>query len=1091
MKHTGKLFTAVLWICTILTGLSASAFDGVTNTIPNGASYSGLKIGQNLPNTYIDIESNSTVTVTNYVQLGENSDSTNNTLRVKDGATVRIGTLTTTPTNNGIFIGKADNALIIRNASTVESSALAMGASENEESQINVKGENSRLKITHDAFIGTGADNNQVNIGNGATFEVLGLLTVGATNTQNNAIAVDGESTLKVSSLTNINIAGDNQIIINGTLQADGTVTTSLVGDKNITMNSGSKILVDNTLLGNIDGGYSVVLNESAAWTPLQDEDAQIGFSSSGNSLSFNNSTDFTMTDHALIVGAEFNQNTLNILDDAKLTATEINVGKNGSSNILNIENNAELSMTNGTLIAGKNNLANSNQINLKDEGILTVANLTVGSAGKNNRYIQSGGTATVLGDLTLGEKSSSEGNRISVSGSDAILAINKQLFVGSSTSSNNTVTIFNGGTLFASAQTNIVMGTAKNNTLTVANGGILKTYDWDFDQMTESATNIAFASGSTLHLLGVLSGTNMVEGGMNFVLDGSINGTNATWNTGTNALYVGSTSANNSLTLTNGASASTLKDLYIGTLKNEYKPNSLNVMGGSFLKVGGDAYVGHANTLKIDSTSRVYVNGNYEQGDYAILEIGISSNQVQPNLLVEKNAEFSGMLNTNYPIFKIFNEGVGASNIITIVKAGSITVDGQTATSRDIKANIDTNLLFGFNVTVSNDLDYSYIVLDDFIIHSWKEYLSGQSLDVITEIDSLSNSTAIAMVNILTGMDPKTASKTADSYYGEKMSSTPAHNTINLGLQSVAEQLTKRVDNTRARMSAAHAGMNAPTGAAGPHKKGQELQGWMTGFKSRSGKSADSGFDGYDGDMGGFLIGIDFSVADGILVGVAGGRGTSSIDKDNGASSDTSTSFGSLYASAGASDWFADASFIYGGSSVDTKLGSTFNTTANYDARNIALYFGGGKEIIGKYLIFTPQASLLGNLYSQDAYQETSTEALPRKVDSFDTFYLQSAVGCNVGFYSTVGELTVKPEFRAFWLHEFNAKEEDLAYSLVGVTGSYNMQLQSPESDILKLGGGVSAKLGEYLELRADLDARLASGYSDCTLLGSIRYQF
>ena len=83
------------------------------------------------------------------------------------------------------------------------------------------------------------------------------------------------------------------------------------------------------------------------------------------------------------------------------------------------------------------------------------------------------------------------------------------------------------------------------------------------------------------------------------------------------------------------------------------------------------------------------------------------------------------------------------------------------------------------------------------------------------------------------------------------------------------------------------------------------------------------------------------------------------------------------------------------------------------------------------------------------------------------------------------------KPEIRAFWLHEFNAKEEDLAYMLIGGTGSYNLQLQAPEEDILKLGVGLSTKLGEYLELRADLDGRWGSDYSDHTLLGSIRYQF
>ena len=72
---------------------------------------------------------------------------------------------------------------------------------------------------------------------------------------------------------------------------------------------------------------------------------------------------------------------------------------------------------------------------------------------------------------------------------------------------------------------------------------------------------------------------------------------------------------------------------------------------------------------------------------------------------------------------------------------------------------------------------------------------------------------------------------------------------------------------------------------------------------------------------------------------------------------------------------------------------------------------------------------------------------------------------------YMGMGEITLKPELRAHWLHEFNAKEEDLPYQLVGGTGNYNMILQAPEEDILKLGAGISAQLSDLLEVRIDLD--------------------
>ena len=286
-------------------------------------------------------------------------------------------------------------------------------------------------------------------------------------------------------------------------------------------------------------------------------------------------------------------------------------------------------------------------------------------------------------------------------------------------------------------------------------------------------------------------------------------------------------------------------------------------------------------------------------------------------------------------------------------------------------------------------------------------------------------------------------------------------------------------------------ASASGPEGSGGPHMSDQSMQGWITGYKTWADKSADSGFGGYDGSIGGFVIGADLSIAEGILAGIAGGAGNAALDQDNGASTDTDTIFGAVYVSAGTKDWFADASLIYGGSSIDTVLGSAFDTTANYDAQNTAVYFGGGKEIIGNYLIITPRASLLANYYKQDGYEEKSSNAVGRQVDSFDTLYLQSELGCNLGFYTAMGNMVLKPEFRASWLHEFNAQEETLSYNLIGGTNPYNMILQAPEEDIIKLGVGVSGKVGEYLELRADLDTRRGSNYSDYTLLGSLRYRF
>ncbi len=1033
----------------------------------------------------------------------------------------------------------ADNSLTFTNGATGHALNIVQIGQQTTaaRNELNVGGSNSVFTADTDVFVGAQGKNNQLNVNDNGLVDVAGNLYLG-----NDATATGNAA----------NIGS------NGTLSVSGNV---LIGD----IGAGNKMNIDH---GTVDVGGDILLGKAAGnnrYNQTGGTNTVAGAFIIGKTANATGKTGFVNDDAIETTG-----NLALIGEDATLDiGQDLTVGLEGGGSIMAIRDGGTVNVA-GDVVIGES--VGDNYIYLQ-RGSNTAFNVTgdlvVGKEGGSNRFATYGGTANIGGDLFLGATTNEHdvknfihlettnavlnvanavyigasnslntldlvdgatlnttdlfvgthdgvsNNVVTVSGEDSLLMVSDILGIGSATASNNSVVVENGGILNVD-QTNIVLGAGSNNILQIADGGTLKVTDWDYALVTGTATNIAFDSGSTLHLLGMLSGTNEVSGSRSIVLDG----TNALWDSGTNALYVGNSDANNSLTITNGAMAVTSTNLLIGyasdnntvtvggagsvlnvgsdlLIGNETNTsayyNSLVVLDGGSVSVGGDLRSEQAGTLRISANSQVHVAGNYEQTyneryqEGSKLEIGVSSNQVAPNLLVDGTANLQ-----SGTTLSVFNDGLDKNdtNVVrNVVVSGALTIDDQTATTGLLldNLNIETNLLLGFSITVSNG---TTIVLDNFIVRTLGEAagLSGQLLDIANEIETISSPEADSMLAILDGMDGATANRTMENYYGERVSSIPAHNAINMGIHSVAEQLTKRSDNTRARMAAARTTMQ---GAQGPHMEGQELQGWITGFKTWTDRSSDSGFDGYDGNINGFLVGADLSVAEGILFGVAGGTGSSSLDKKNGAAIDTDTAFGSLYASAGTMDWFMDSSLIFGRSSVDAVLGDVFDTTASYDAQNLAIYLGGGKEIIGNYLIITPQASLLGNYYSQDSYDETSTTAVARKVGSFDTLYIQSAVGCNVGFYSNIGDMTVKPEFRAFWLHEFNAQDESLPFTLIGGTGSYNMLLQAPESDIIKLGGGVSARLGEYLELRADLDTRMASGYSDYTLLGSIRYQF
>ena len=1006
---------------------------------------------------------------------------------------------------NAIYIGASNsvNTLDIVDGAKVNTLDFYAGAYEGTSNNVvTVKGENALLTITNRLEIGSSTGtNNAVVVENG------GILNVGQTN-----IVISGEENI-------LNIADG------GTLQTIDWDATII--DENMVMDSGSTLELGGSYLGTdrLDNPYELVLNgalatNNAIWDAGSDV-LYVGYADDNNALTLKdggvaststnlivgrtaNSTGNTLTaagtdslvqvghnlvlgntgssgnellvedggqvnvGNNLILGARSDQNAILLVGSTNASSSiditnllTIGSGRDASDNALTISSNAAVNAY-GIATIGSGSDNNTLQLSGTNAILNADSNLVVGSGeATGNELNISEGLATVSGDLIIGKNTDSTGNSGTVSGSNSTLQVLSDFYVGKD-GSENTFTVSDGALLEAA---NVYVGfttNSLNNTLSVT-----------------GSNTMANISGNLY--AGYEGDANLVE-----VLDGaSLTVLNA---------YVGYKSSSNRIAVSGSNSVFTvLNDMLIGNADtNNVGRNELFVIEQAYVSVGSNLSLSNS-FLGIDAGSQVVVDGDYRQDEFSTLALTVSTNYANTNLTVGNTASFA-----RDTTFELQDDDtiVGTTNTVAraLVAAGYIEIDEQAATQDLLNDYINIgNDLLDFNLFLSNNIIWIDNVSRLSLATASGLEAGSQLFRIADEIDILadgSNNVAEVMRDFMdTELDSAGRNTAFQNYYGEQMSSTPAHNAINIGMQSAAQQLTQRADSTRARMGMASA--NGPDGAGGPHMDEQSLQGWIAGYKTWADASSDSGFDGYDGSIGGFLVGADLSVAEGILVGIAGGAGSATLDKDNGASTDTDTAFGSVYASAGTKDWFADASLILGGSSVDTTLGTTFDTTASYDARNTALYFGGGKEIIGDYLIITPQASLLGNYYKQDSYEEKSSGAVARKVDSFDTFYLKSSIGCNVGFYTTLGNVTLKPEFRAFWVHEFNAKEEDVSFQLVDGTGTYNMQLQAPESDVIKLGAGLSARIGEYLELRADLDTRRGSNYSDHTLLGSIRYQF
>jgi outer membrane autotransporter protein len=135
------------------------------------------------------------------------------------------------------------------------------------------------------------------------------------------------------------------------------------------------------------------------------------------------------------------------------------------------------------------------------------------------------------------------------------------------------------------------------------------------------------------------------------------------------------------------------------------------------------------------------------------------------------------------------------------------------------------------------------------------------------------------------------------------------------------------------------------------------------------------------------------------------------------------------------------------------------------------------------------------GSYYNQESYTEEATTAVPRDVDAYDRFSLQSILGFKTAMYQEYRTFIMIPEVRANWLHEFNTDNDRIGYSLVGGSGDYTFGIQSPEENLFEIGTSVSARLEDkaerVLELSLSLDGRFGGDYSAIALSARALYEF
>lgn len=501
---------------------------------------------------------------------------------------------------------------------------------------------------------------------------------------------------------------------------------------------------------------------------------------------------------------------------------------------------------------------------------------------------------------------------------------------------------------------------------------------------------------------------------------------------------------------------------------------NSLHVGDGGLVSVGHDMHNRNYSTLTLDGKdSRIEIGGDYYQDATAWLRFGVDTNasgapetaliSVDGTAEFEKDARIEYASNVGELQFDTFytNKLIEADRLVV---AGVENADSLDLEMLDASGSLVDVLFWEYEQDIYALAGRKYLAESaGFADGSMMARLAKE----IDDMSLLGDADASDMIYLLNTMSGAQQNAQLTQQYGRNVPSFMHIQGMTEGLGEITKHASRR-------------SKNAPEGVAGPYSADRGMRGWIKTYGSWAERSSHGGFSGYDHDVYGTIVGIDQPL-DTALVGVAGGYAHSRIDQDDNDRSEAKTGYAVVYASFGTEDWFGDVNLAYGRSSVEDRSGTVFGAEADYKASNYALYLGGGKEMQSRdgLFVFTPEASLLMSYYSQEDYTEEAGVGVVREVEWYEHHSAVSMLGATVAMQLEQGDLVFEPETYLRWMHEFNADEERLDFTLLnGLGGKYSSVMPAAEEDMLEAGAGLSCIFKNEATLSLGVSWRIGEDY-------------
>ena len=275
--------------------------------------------------------------------------------------------------------------------------------------------------------------------------------------------------------------------------------------------------------------------------------------------------------------------------------------------------------------------------------------------------------------------------------------------------------------------------------------------------------------------------------------------------------------------------------------------------------------------------------------------------------------------------------------------------------------------------------------------------------------------------------------------------------------------------------------------------KSAIDLSTWIEGFGAGGSLNGNGNASGLDYSSGGFALGAEKWLDEGMLVGVATGySNTYALLDERGDRGTIDTWHLALYLEQEFNEHYLTSILAFGYNDYDTRrhvdVGSLIRTAeANYGGTNFSLYTEVGRNLLGQFINLQPYAALEYIQVHRDAFSESGADSLDLTAGGTAPAALRSLLGARALSY-LLPDLAV--EGRAAWRYDFLNGDRVLDAAFANQSGAaFTIDGVNVDRSVGIFGGSLAYDLTASMKLRLSYDYLLGGNYTAHAGSGSLAF--